>query len=171
VCHKFLIIGVLANFIRALDTKAALDKASEKHRFKMDYLRKFLVQRKFPADLQKRILEHEEFLWMKGQGMSEDKLFENLPRSLRQDVCNHLYMALVERVPVFTGTDQTFKACLTRGMKTILVPTEFCLFRQGDDGQEMYFIQTGEVEVLSADLSKVFTTLKEVGVLTFLFQI
>ncbi|KAI9188394.1 hypothetical protein H9P43_002785 [Blastocladiella emersonii ATCC 22665] len=153
------IFGVLSNFIRALDTRAALDKAAEKYRFKMTYLRDFLRAREFPVGLQQKILQHEEFLWMKGQGMDEDKLFENLPKSLRQDVCNHLYMDLVEQVPLFRGTDAMFKASLTRAMKTIVVPAEFFICRQGDDGQEMYFIRSGEVEVLTGDLSRVIVSL------------
>ncbi|KAL7746569.1 hypothetical protein RI367_008096 [Sorochytrium milnesiophthora] len=154
------ILGVLTNFIRALDSRAALDKVTEKHRFKMDYLRRFLRQKRFPAELQRKVLQHEEFVWMRGHGVDEDRLFEGLPKSLRQEVCNFLYMELVCKVPLFKGTDAAFKASVTRAIKTINVPADFFICREGEDGQEMYFIRSGEFEALSGDLSTVYTVLQ-----------
>ncbi|KNE54427.1 hypothetical protein AMAG_00402 [Allomyces macrogynus ATCC 38327] len=155
------IFGVLSNFIRALDTKAALEDEAEKHKLKMDYLKKFLRTRRFPVDLQRKILHHEEFLWVKGQGMDEGTLFGNLPKSLRQDVYNHMYMDLVNQVPLFKGTDWSFKANLTRAMRTVIAPADFYICRQGDDGSEMYFIRSGEIEVVTGDLSRVLVTLTQ----------
>ncbi|ORZ32902.1 cyclic nucleotide-binding-like protein, partial [Catenaria anguillulae PL171] len=142
------IFGVLSNFIRAMDTKAALDKKAEKHRFKMDLLRTFLRSKKFPVDLQQKILEHEEFLWIKGQGMDEDELFANLPVSLRQDACNHLYMDMINRVPLFRATDLNFRYGLTRAVKSMVVPENFYVCRAGEASYEMYFVRAGELDVI-----------------------
>ncbi|KAJ1505574.1 hypothetical protein HMI54_005846 [Coelomomyces lativittatus] len=142
-----------------MDSKAALDIAGEKHMFKMDFLRKFLLRRRFKPELQQKIIAHENFLWAKGQGVNEDKLFDNLPISLRQEVYNHLYLEMLDKVPIFKDTDISFRHRLVRVMKSLTLPSAFfvCLF--GETGEEMYFVRSGVVEVLSPKLDQVYVEL------------
>jgi CRP-like cAMP-binding protein len=83
--------------------------------------------------------------------MDEEKLFGGLPKSLRQEVCNHMYLDLLTSVPLFKNCDEVFKANLARVMRMITVQEEFYVFRQGDDGQEMYFVRSGCVDIVLGD--------------------
>ncbi|KAL7754349.1 hypothetical protein RI367_000330 [Sorochytrium milnesiophthora] len=153
------IFGSITNVIQSMDTNAALDRKAEKQTFRMKYLRSFMRARKFDPELQIRVRQHNELEWIRHKGMDEDKLFGGLPKSLRQEVCNHLYLDLVSNVPLFRDTDMAFRHSLTRVMRCITLQEGFYVFRQNDDGQEMYFVRSGEVEVIATEDDKVIARL------------
>jgi hypothetical protein len=53
------IFGNITNLIQSMDRNAALDKKAEKHNFRMDYLKKYMRNRKFNPELQKRGAKNE----------------------------------------------------------------------------------------------------------------
>ncbi|KAI9190456.1 hypothetical protein H9P43_001890 [Blastocladiella emersonii ATCC 22665] len=155
------IFGNIANLIQSMQRGAALDKKLEKQNYRMDYLRKYMRQRKFPPEIQKRVRQHNEFEWIRLQGMSEEKLFGNLPNFLRQEICNHLHFDSLNAMPLFRDcADVAFKAAVVRCMTTVTVQEDFYVFRYNDDGQEMYFIRSGTVEVVAPD-NRVLCQLKQ----------
>ncbi|KAJ1516720.1 hypothetical protein HMI55_001574 [Coelomomyces lativittatus] len=153
------ILGNITNLIQSMDKNAGLDKKEEKHNFKMSNLKAYMKKRLFSTELQQRVRNHNEFEWIRNRGMDEEKLFGGLPKALKQEVANHLYMDLLNSMPLFKSCDSAFKSSLSREMRTITIDRGVYVFRKGDDGQEMYFVQNGAVEILK-ESGEVITEIK-----------
>ncbi|KAJ3370199.1 hypothetical protein GGF31_004256 [Allomyces arbusculus] len=154
-----IVFGEITSIIQSMDTTGTLEENVQAHRFRMECLCQFMRQRRFPVELQKRVCQHNEFEWIRHKGLAEDELFGNMPASLHQDVCNHLFLPLLASMPLFKDCDAAFTASLARAMRMITVNEDFYVFRHNDDGQEMYFCRSGCVEVILPD-GKVICQLK-----------
>ncbi|ORZ33982.1 cyclic nucleotide-binding-like protein, partial [Catenaria anguillulae PL171] len=162
-CTFGSIIGNLSQIVRSLDTQATLDKVAKVRNVRRQFLAKYMIKNSFPPDLQRKVLDHEEFDWIHKRGMDTEDTFHHLPRSLFLEVSVHLYFELVSKVPIFNTTSDVFRVTLCEKMSMISVRKGFYVCKAGDQGSEMFFIRSGSVEVLSADESKVFVTLKPGG--------
>ena len=56
---------------------------------------------------------HKQLQWIRSQGVDESKLFDDLPKSLQQEIKNFLYLDLVKKVPLFQDTDTWFQYSVT----------------------------------------------------------
>ncbi|KAJ3366815.1 hypothetical protein GGF31_007968 [Allomyces arbusculus] len=154
------ILGNLAAIVRSLDSKAELHKKAKHRNMRKMFLRKFMLDNRFPPDLQRKVLEQEEFQWVHQQGMDTDELFCGLPSGLRKDIHAHLYLPMINRVPMFKTTDNAFKMALAERITTISVKAGFYVCRVNETAAETYFIRSGQVQILVPDESKVITTLQ-----------
>ncbi|KAJ3362274.1 hypothetical protein GGF32_006306 [Allomyces javanicus] len=156
-----LIITNLAAIVRSYDNQAELDEMAKNRNFKRTMMRRYMINNKFPRELQKKIVDQEEFEWVHKQGIDLDNLFQELPISLRQEAAVHLYYDLINKVPLFRAADESFKVALVERINKITVQAGFYICRAGDPGKEMYFIRSGTVHILTPDESKVIVTLKQ----------
>jgi hypothetical protein len=62
---------------------------------------------------------HKELQWLRSQGVDEAKLFEDLPKSLQQEIKNFLYLDLVKKVPLFQDTDIQFQYSVSLKIKVM----------------------------------------------------
>jgi hypothetical protein len=84
-----------------------------------------MIQYSFPGDLQRRVLDQEEFAFQHRRGMDVDGLWSDLPKALKQDVCVHLYYDLIAKVPLFKLAEDVFKVALSQRISTISVQAGF----------------------------------------------
>ena len=93
-----------------------------------------------------------------------------LPYPIRSDVMMHLHEELVKKVPMFQQAEGSFlRALVVRLGNQVILQGDY-LFRQGDAGQEMFFVREGAMDVVilveragsevAAKLEKVVATLK-----------
>ncbi|KAJ3356893.1 hypothetical protein GGF32_001262 [Allomyces javanicus] len=154
-----LIITNLATIVRSFDNQAEFDEMAKNRNFKRTMMRQHMVKHKFPRELQKKIIDQEEFEWVHKQGVDLDNLFRDLPVSLRQEAAVHLYYDLINAVPLFHAAEESFKVALAERINKITVQAGFYICRAGDPGKEMYFIRSGLVHILTADESKLIVAL------------
>ncbi|KAJ3368658.1 hypothetical protein GGF31_006220 [Allomyces arbusculus] len=138
-----LIITNLATIVRSYDNQAEFDEIAKNRNFKRTMMRQHMVKHKFPRELQKKIIDQEEFEWVHKQGVDLDNLFRDLPASLRQEAAVHLYYDLINAVPLFQSAEESFKVALAERINKIT----------------MYFIRSGTVHILTADESKLIVAL------------
>ncbi|KAJ3375897.1 hypothetical protein GGF31_003102 [Allomyces arbusculus] len=158
LCYGSL-FGNMAAIAKSFDTGAVQEKAVKLRLYRKDYLRNFMIARKFSPELQAKVLNHEAFSWAHKQGYEVDELFDDLPGPLRLEVYSHLYFDLISRVSLFKNVDDRFKVAVAERIITITVPNGFYACKAGDVGEELFLIQSGSVAVMPADESKVFATL------------
>jgi CRP-like cAMP-binding protein len=65
---------------------------------------------------------------------------------------------LVKKVPIFQDTDSQFQNFLTLKIKPLHILDGCFIFRKDEDGQEMFFIKSGQVEIVGSE-GQVFVTL------------
>lgn len=63
---------------------------------------------------------HKELQWLRSQGVDEAKLFDDLPKSLQQEIKNFLYLDLVKKVPLFQDTDIQFQYSVSLKIKVMI---------------------------------------------------
>ena len=154
------IFGNIESYIRSIDARERSDEHERDHLIKSNYMTKYMRSKRFPPELQKKILSHTSMVWQRLKGMDESKLFSDLPNLLRQEIANTLYLSLVNAVPLFKDLDSSFRQSLVINLKPLHVMPGWLVFQKGDEGQEMYFVRAGKVEICSGDLSIVFSTLE-----------
>lgn len=88
-------------------------------------------------------------------------MFSDLPKALRQEIHNFLYLELVNKVPLFADTDHAFRESLALSIRPYTLLANCYVFRAGEEGDEMYFIRSGAVDIVSPDGTKVFVNLTE----------
>ncbi|KNE60232.1 hypothetical protein AMAG_05643 [Allomyces macrogynus ATCC 38327] len=143
------LFGNLAAIVRSFDSQAGFEKAAKERLARRTYLRSYLIQYRFPRELQRKLLTQEEKDWAHKKGGDADGLFKNWPKSLRAEVFTHLYLDLIAKVPLFADTDQAFRVALAERITTITVQSGFYICKAGESGSECYFIRDGAVNSLA----------------------
>ncbi|ORZ32519.1 cyclic nucleotide-binding-like protein [Catenaria anguillulae PL171] len=151
------IFGNLVSIVRSLNVQGHYDKMAKSRNFKKTFLRQYLIANQFPATLQQRILDQEEFDFLHKKGMDLDEIVNSLPSGMRRDILMHLYWSLIEKVPLFAKTDMAFKQALIERITMINVQSGFYVFKQGDTGTDLFLVKKGAVAIMSADETRLAT--------------
>lgn len=147
------VIAIFASLI------ANLDSARRKFSEQIDEINTFMRFRKIPADLQKQIRSYYDYLWESRRGYNESHVLADLPDSLKLKVSIFINKSMLEKVPLFEGAGDALVEELLMHLKpAIFTPGDY-VFRTGDVGDCMYFVNNGRVQVVSSDGNTVFATL------------
>ncbi|KAI8622654.1 hypothetical protein BC830DRAFT_270180 [Chytriomyces sp. MP71] len=104
------------SIIELLDSTAALNQAEELHNFEMEGLISYMKEKKIQPELQKKVKDYKELQWQKSKGLDEELFFDGIPKAVQQEIKNFLYLDLVQKVPIFQGTDIHFQQTLAQCM-------------------------------------------------------
>jgi hypothetical protein len=108
---------------------------------------------KIPDDMQQKVVHFYLYKWSQTKGFDDEQILKGLPGPLLSDVVLSLSSATIGKVELFKGLEKSFISALVSRMgKRVFIPGEF-LCHQGDEGDEMYFIRKGKVEILVFILS------------------
>lgn len=102
--------------------------------------------RQFPADMREQISRYLIHNFDTTKGMDESQLLLALPRRLRQDVQYYLNRELITSLPLLHGLDDRIVLCISDKLRREVCMPGDRIVRQGDIGDEMYFISSGECE-------------------------
>jgi voltage-gated potassium channel len=137
------IIGNVANIL------ANIDPAKAHYLQNMERLTAFMNYRSIPPELQTRIRDYYTYLWEKRLSYDESTLVSALPPSLQTDVSLFLKRDILEKVPLFRGASDEFIREIALQMRPVVfMPGDF-VYRAGEQGNDMYFITRGAVEVIA----------------------
>jgi hypothetical protein len=136
------IIGNVATLIANLDVARAF------YRSKMEEINDFLRKKHVPADLQKRVRDYYAYLWETQRSVSTVPIAAGLPHNLSQEILLYLNRALIEKVSLFRSADEIFIREIVQLLRPMSFLPQDYIIRQGEYGDCMYFLSSGEVEVL-----------------------
>lgn len=138
-----------------------LDFARNQYLDKMQRINTFMRYNEIPRSLRERVHGYYSYLWQTRRGFDESSVLTELPPALRNDMEMHLRRDIVAKVPIFRGADNNMLRALVAQLKPrIALPDEF-IIRKGEIGESMFFIASGEVDVLGADGKTPVATLTE----------
>ena len=116
---------------------------------KMDYVRAMLRERNVPHALIIRTKHYyERYLLECGDVLTEQKILSELPPPLRTELLLCLNLRTVESIAFFHGQDSTFIISVCKMLKPCYFAPLDWIFKEGDLGLEMYFVQLGSVNVI-----------------------
>jgi len=152
-----MIIGTIIALV------SAVDDISADILMKSDTLREHLVSHNVNQDLIDRVSDYIKFMLSEtGQILaSETAIYEELPHSLQISVSMHIKLQFFKDCPFFDFlTDEVIRNLCIAMQQTIYYTGDY-IISFGDLGQEMYFIESGSCEVVSADKKTVFAKLSK----------
>lgn len=148
------LIGKVASFVSARDPR------KNQYLDNLDNLATLTKLRKLPLQLQRKIRDYYTYMFNQKLGYDESKFLEGLPKSLQLEVSMHLKKEALEKIPLFTNKHQSFlKEVALHLTPQVFTPGDY-IFREGDEGQEMYFVVSGELEVLRGERENTLSILR-----------
>ncbi|KOO22278.1 cation channel family protein [Chrysochromulina tobinii] len=116
---------------------------------KKDYVKAMLRERNVPHALIIRTKQYyERYLLECGDVVTEQKILSELPPPLRTELLLCLNLRTVESIAFFHGQDSTFIISVCKMLKPCYFAPLDWIFKEGDLGLEMYFVQLGSVDVI-----------------------
>lgn len=145
---------VLSNVASLL---SRLDAAREHHMDNLDQMESFMNSHQLPVQLKSKIRGYYHHLWKNHRGYSDRGILDSLPQKIQSEVFFYLNQSIIEKVSLLKGASQEMLEDLMHELDPrIFVPGER-IFRAGDHGDSMYFIHSGQVDVLSSEGVKIVT--------------
>lgn len=152
------VFGFILSNVASLLSRS--DAAREHHMDDLDRIETFMRLHNTPSHLRLKIRSYYNYMWEHKKGYKDDALLEGLPSKIHSELIFHINRSIVERVPVLKGASTELLEDLMSELQShVFVPDER-IFRHGDPGDAMYFIHSGEVDILGND-HKVIASLNE----------
>lgn len=148
---------VLSNVASLL---SRIDAAREHHMDSLDKIETYMRNHHIPAEMKSKVRSYYHFVWTQHKGYSDKTLLEDLPMKMKSEMFLHINKRIIEKVPLFKGASAELLEDLMNELTSKIFVPEERIFRTGDPGDSMYFIQSGAVEILTAD-GKPIATLSE----------
>ncbi|KAJ3109958.1 hypothetical protein HDU96_007037 [Phlyctochytrium bullatum] len=155
------VVGIIHSSVALLDRYQLKNEAAEEHKHRSVLISEQMKNLGLGRHVQDMVKDYQEIQFRKAAGAGgadESFLFDDLPRDLLQRVKNHLYLDLVRKVPLFGDMEAGFLNAVTLKMKSLDLLDGWYVFRKDDQGDEMYIIRSGEVEIVQG--KKILVTLK-----------
>jgi len=149
------IVGNIASFLASVDRMGTL------HRERMEQIRTYMRFHHFPRPLRLRIEEYFNYIHEHRLGFDDEHFIKDLPNSLRADVAVFRHRHVLRKVPFLRAADSKVIERLAFTLKPLLLRPHDLVFRRGDQGDRMYFINRGSVEILSIDDQNIVAVLQE----------
>lgn len=125
----------------------------------LEALKTFVNYRKIPLDLQKKIMNYYLYIWEKKLGFDETVFLSALPQGLQNEVSVYLKKEILEKIPLFRDVSNSFLEEVSLYMRPIVSVPDELIFKEGEIGDEMYFVIRGKLKVISGD--KIVSTLND----------
>nr|XP_054756976.1 uncharacterized protein LOC129263078 [Lytechinus pictus] len=140
-----MILGGMASMLTNFDAQ----RARYTHRFNV--IKDSLKDQSVPEDLQKQVIGYYEYLWVRKKGVTDDSLINALPLTFHAEVSLSGNKYILDKAPMFQGLNDGFLRMLSLEIKPSLYLPRQKIAGRNEICHDMYFIQRGEIEVLSAD--------------------
>ncbi|ETW09616.1 hypothetical protein H310_00151 [Aphanomyces invadans] len=121
--------------------------SSERFDAKLNQLRYVLSFHHVPHNIQERAMEFLENGFKSGDA-NDRTTMKLLCPSIAKDVKFTLLKAMVANVPFFKCCNAAFTRALIDLMETQSLPTNYLVCSKGEQGEDMYFVQSGVLAVL-----------------------
>jgi len=154
------IFGSFTNLIERLEKKKNMYNERQME------IKEYCRSNNLPAFLQKRLIKYHDAAWQL-ERFSNDNVFLNLPLCVKTDVMMVLYAGLLQEVPLFEKLPKRTIEKIVMCFKQSIYFSGDWLVRQGDEGQELFFLVEGvvdiwvckkpKIDILSIDFEELYT--------------
>lgn len=141
---------------------AAQEFNASKARMREKVLRinQFVKERNLPRHLRLRTREYYDYIVHTSQGLREEaKLLDDLSPALRRSISLHLNRVILESVPIFKFGGTGFQTLVVTKLRPVVCLQGEYVVVAGEWVSEMYFVRSGDVQVVNLD-GGVVTTLE-----------
>jgi hypothetical protein len=133
-----------------------LDAAKARYRQKLDQMKIYMRENKIPHKLQQKIGEYYQYIWIENRYLRDYDILEELPYPLKTKLALQLHKEVIEKVPIFKGSTPQFIEEIVMALKPEILPPNEYIIREGNLGNEMYFLKRGLVQVFSEKTGSIY---------------
>ena len=141
----FLFATIIGNVSTMIDE---LNENEGVFQTKLLYMSRMMRQHQLPPQLEDRVMNYYTYQYKNHQGFDNFEMLQTLPAGLRTDIMLQLTRSMIERVPFFEGVAEGFVRSLVDRLRPQIAAAGETIVRQGQLGNEMYFVHRGEFDVL-----------------------
>ncbi|MDD5065793.1 MAG: ion transporter [bacterium] len=139
------IIGNITSLI------ANIDVAKAEFVKKMEEIKEYMHLKKLPYELQEKVKNYYNYIWITQKSVNKISFLSELPHTLNTEISLFLNKTILEKVSLFKDADEIFIREVIRLLEPVVFLPQDFIIRQGEYGDCMYFINSGEVEVIVND--------------------
>jgi voltage-gated potassium channel len=139
------IIGNVSSLI------ANLDVARANFLKKIETVTAYLNAKNIPKSLQEKVLNYYYYLWDKKKNISDENPLADLPSSLNLEIMLYLNRDMLRKVELFKKAQEVFVREAIQMLTPLVFMPEDYIIQQGEYGDCMYFLSSGEVDVIVDD--------------------
>lgn len=140
------VFGFILSNVASLLSRS--DAAREHHMDNLDRVETFMRMNRIPPHLRGKIRAYYHYMWQSRKGYEDETLLEGLPGKIQSELNLHINQSMVEKVPFLQQASHELIEDLMNELEArVFVPDER-IFRIDEDGDALYFVHNGEVEIL-----------------------
>ncbi|OQR89617.1 Voltage-gated Ion Channel (VIC) Superfamily [Thraustotheca clavata] len=141
-------IGINASIIgSAANLLANLDKTEVARKEHLDSINDYLRFKKVPLALQDKIRHYYDYVWTVRPSDKQNQLFVDLPDRLKLQLTLSLHRDFINKVPLFKALSPGGAIAIVQCMESVVAMPQDLIIREGELGDEFYFINSGFVEI------------------------
>jgi len=133
-----------------------IDAAQARYREKLDQIQTYMRENKIPPKLQQKIRDYYQYRWIENRDIRDYHILEELPHPLKMKLALQLHKEVIEKVPIFQGANLQFVEEIVMALKPEILPPNEYIIREGNWGNEMYFIKRGLVQAFSETTGSIY---------------
>lgn len=136
---------VIGNISRML---ASADRYKEQSREKINDLLMFMKHYKIPDRLQEAAINHYSHIYSKRLSDNDEKIIDDLPHALQQEMQIYMKIKLISNIPIFIGCSNSCLKDISIHLEQIYSSPGDMIIKIGDLGEEMFILSHGNVDVI-----------------------
>ena len=111
--------------------------------------------KKLPASLREKVKDHFHMQHSDGKLFHEDEIFNSVTPLLRREIKHFNGRDVAMKVPILSSvTNKSFSEDMTSIIEPMVAFIDEIIMREQTTGQEMYFINSGVVEIYLANAKR-----------------
>jgi len=142
-------VGVFGYIIGNISLLIAnIDMARAQFMKHMEEINVSMQSKNLPISIQNKVKNYYYYLWETRKGFDTGNLFTDLPHTLSTEILMHLNRDIIAKVSLFQHTDEIFIKEIVQLLEPVVFLPNDYIITQGEYGDCMYFLSSGEVEIL-----------------------
>ncbi len=130
---------------------ARQDAARERHMTQLENMVHYLDYHQIPKDLRKQVRDYYRYLWANKKTLDQLEDIELLPIPLQSQLFYHINRKSLDRIPFLkSASEEIFKDLMASLETQIVIPGE-CIFKKGEEGEYLFLIHSGKIDIKTDD--------------------
>ena len=141
--------GFIIGNISTILVSTSVPKAA--NREKLAHLASYMKQYSIPHELQESIFNYYNFGLQQNVSDNFSKILSELPQELSNEMREYVNIHLITQVPLFRNASQESLKDIVKCFRSEIFSPSETIVKSGEEGNEMYFLVYGLVEVISPE--------------------
>eukprot|EP01023_Acetabularia_acetabulum_P026495 TRINITY_DN2516_c0_g2_i5.p1 TRINITY_DN2516_c0_g2~~TRINITY_DN2516_c0_g2_i5.p1 ORF type:complete len:373 (+),score=62.11 TRINITY_DN2516_c0_g2_i5:634-1752(+) len=124
-------------------------RRSELVRDKMIAVKRWMKMRHLDANIRQKIQRFYSEVWIQQQDVHEETFLNEIPQDIRTAVAYQATERLMKGIDLFNYIDESFLRLMASRFQPMFIPEGDDIYREGDDAEALYIIDTGEVTIFN----------------------